>query len=175
MILESLSRHIAKKIKEYDPEGPGSIAVLEYGIGIKMNLYFGILLTVIFGMLFSDLLHSVLALLSFMTIRKYSGGVHLPITICAIVTGLAASLIPLFNLSSSAILVTNIVSVSVMVIFSPNNYEDESHVEFGPWSKFISVIIVSTNFLFESSILAIAFLAQSILVVPIYSQKGGEE
>ncbi|NGM82794.1 accessory regulator AgrB [Paenibacillus sp. 7124] len=173
MILERLSRHIAIKIKKHDPEGPGSLEVLSYGIGIKLNLFFGILLTVLFGLLFSSVLDSILALVSFMVLRKFSGGFHLPITICSLVTGLMASLIPLVRADNQTTAYLTMISLMITLIFAPNNYEELYDVEFDFWSKGISVLIILSNLYFQSAIVAVSFIIQSFLLLPIYPRKGG--
>ncbi|MFD1775918.1 accessory gene regulator B family protein [Paenibacillus rhizophilus] len=173
MILEELSRRIAKKIKKYDPEGPGSLEVLGYGIGIKLNLYSGILLTVLFGLLFSSVLHSLLALASFMVLRKFSGGYHLPITLCSLVTGLTASLVPLISLGQEGTILLTALSLLIALAFAPNNYEELYNVEFDSWSKGISVLIIASNLYFQSAIVAVSFMIQSLLLLPTYPRKGG--
>ncbi|WP_025333525.1 accessory gene regulator B family protein [Paenibacillus sabinae] len=173
MILERLSRHIAIKIKEHDPEGPGSLEVLSYGIGLKLNLFSGILLTVLFGLLFSSVLHSILALVSFMVLRKFSGGFHLPITICSFVTGLVASLIPLVQIDQQTTAYLTMISLMITLIFAPNNYEELYNVEFDSWSKGISVLIILSNLYFQSAVVAVSFIIQSLLLLPIYPRKGG--
>lgn len=175
MILESLSRRIATKIKEADPEGPGSVAVLEYGIGLKLNLYAGVLLTLLFGWIISDMMHSMLALLSFMAYRKFSGGFHLPITVCSLVTGLGAAILPVIPLNQGAVFTLTLLSVFIALAFAPNNYEELYNVKYDSWSKIISVLIVSANFLWGSSILALSFAIQSLLILPVYPRKGGDE
>ncbi|MNB91547.1 accessory protein regulator protein B [compost metagenome] len=175
MILEELSKRIAIRIKKLDPEGPGSVEVLSYGIGLKLNLYFGIISTIVFGLLFSDILHSILALVSFMVLRKFSGGFHLPITVCSIVTGLGAALIPLFTLSHVAILLLTGLSFLIALRYAPNNYEEIYNVKFDAWSKWISLLIISSNLYLNSSILALSFMIQCLLLLPIYPRKGGEQ
>ncbi|OZQ66037.1 hypothetical protein CA600_12310 [Paenibacillus sp. VTT E-133280] len=174
MILEKLSRHIAIKIKSDDPQGPGSVEVLEYGIGIQLNLYFGIISTVIFGYIFSNVLSSMIALLSFMALRKFSGGVHLPITLCSLVTGLAAALIPLAEISQPVQYSIGLISLVIMWMYAPNDYEDINAVGFNEhWSKLTSIAIVIVGLCFSNSIVTISFFVQAILILPIYPRKGG--
>lgn len=175
MILEELSRLIAVKIKKLDPEGPGSLEVLTYGIGLKLNLYTGILLTVLLGALISDVLHSLLALAAFMALRKFSGGFHLPITICTLVTGLGAALIPLIRLNQGQVIILTLLSVLLVLLFAPNNYEDINQVEFNTWSKWISAAIALSNLFIQSSVVASAFILQCLLLLPIYPRKGGDQ
>ncbi len=174
MILEKLSRHIAIKIKLADPEGPGTIEILEYGIGLKLNLYIGFVLTLMFGIIFNDVIDSVIALVAFMTLRKYSGGVHLPITICSVVTALFSSLTPLVELNYITMIMFTMVTLVIVILFAPNNFEDTEIVKFEPFSKVIAAVFVLTNFYFQSSTLALIFFIQAVLILPIYSKKGGE-
>ncbi|EFU40189.1 Accessory protein regulator B [Paenibacillus vortex V453] len=173
MILESLSKCLATQIKEADPEGPGSIEVLTYGIGLKLNLFTCLVLTALFGTILDTLAGSFFALFSFMALRRFSGGVHLPITLCSIVTAMAASIIPLITMSPSAILCVTTISFVLMLIYAPQYYEAVRRSRWEPWYKWIAACIVGSNFVLVSNILALAFCLQAVLIVPLW--KGREE
>lgn len=76
-----------EKIKETDPEGPGSVEIFEWELGIRLNLIATIILTLLFGWLFGHIILSLVSLLTFILIRKASGGIHIKsLTLCAIVS-----------------------------------------------------------------------------------------
>ncbi|MFC7560263.1 hypothetical protein ACFQY3_16875 [Paenibacillus farraposensis] len=52
-----------ERIKRVDPDGPGSVEVLAYAIGIKLNWYSGLILTILFGWLLGDVINALLAFL----------------------------------------------------------------------------------------------------------------
>ncbi|SET49103.1 accessory gene regulator B family protein [Paenibacillus sp. NFR01] len=176
MTLEKLSRHIALKIKQYDPDGPGSVEVLEYGIGLKLNLYAGILLTVLFGVLFSDVLSALLALGAFIALRKFSGGVHLPITVCSIVTGLGAAILPLIGVDGNMRLILDTATIAALLAFAPHHFEVvyRAREENVMLAKLTAIGLVLLNLLWiQSSIISMAFAIQAVLILPIFPKKGG--
>ena len=71
MILERLSRRIALSIKAADPEGPGTVEILEYELGLRLNWYTGLLLTILLGLAFGTFIGALIALFSFVMLRKF--------------------------------------------------------------------------------------------------------
>ncbi|WP_440109410.1 accessory gene regulator B family protein [Paenibacillus sp. QZ-Y1] len=174
MILERLSKRIAIEIKESDPDGPGTVEILEYELGLRLNWYTGLLLTAIFGLLLGDFFGALIALFSFAFIRKFSGGVHLPITICSIVTGLVAALIPLVDLNYETMIILNLLSLMIMLLYAPNEFEYVNPSVWDPWLKWISTALVICSLIVQSPIITISFFIQSLLILPVWAkQKGG--
>lgn len=173
MILERLSRRIAVSIKKSDPEGPGTVEVLEYELGLRLNWYTGLLLTVILGLTFGTTIGALITLFSFVALRKFSGGVHLPITICSIVTGFAAALIPLINLNYESIILLNTVSLVIVLIYAPNDFEYVNSTQWDKWLKWISVALVIVNFIIISPEITLAFFVQAILILPVRTKREG--
>lgn len=172
-MLEKLSRHIASEIKKTDPEGPGSLEVLTYAIGIKLNWYSGLILTILFGWLLGDFLNALLAFFSFVALRKFSGGAHLKsLTVCAVFSAALFSLIPQIPLSNEGVLLLTAVSALIVLMFAPRNLEDVNPSRLDPYLKWISLAVVLINFFIQSPIIALSFAAQAILLLPIW--KGGE-
>jgi accessory gene regulator B len=122
---------------------------------------------------FGTILGALITLFSFVAIRKFSGGVHLPITICSIVTGFAAALIPLINLNYETIILLNIVSLIIMLIYAPNEFEYVNPTQWDKWLKWISVSLVLGNFLIKSSEISLAFFIQAILILPVWTKREG--
>ncbi|MFJ2042274.1 accessory gene regulator B family protein [Paenibacillus taichungensis] len=172
-MLERLSRHIAIKIKEADPEGPGTVAVLEYELGIRLNWYLGLIMSAVFGFVIGTFIGAMVALFSFALLRKFSGGVHLSLTICSFLTGLFAAIIPLFSLSGTMMLVLNIVSLGIVLIFAPNHFEYVNPSRWDPWLKWVSAAIVLSSFLIQSSIITLAFFIQALLILPVWTKQEG--
>ncbi|MDT0123848.1 accessory gene regulator B family protein [Paenibacillus sp. RRE4] len=173
MILERLSRHIAVSIKTADPEGPGTVEVMEYELGLRLNWYSGLLLTITLGLMFGTTLGALITLFSFALLRKFSGGMHLPITICSIVTGFAAALIPLISLNHEVILMLNIVTLIVVSIYAPNEFEYVNPTRWDKWLKWISIALVIVNFIVMSPEITLAFFIQAILILPVWTKYEG--
>lgn len=170
MILERLSKHIAIDIKKSDPDGPGTVEVLEYELGLRLNWYAGLILTVISGLLFGNLIGALIALFSFAFLRKFSGGVHLPITICSVVTGLVAALIPMIDLDAKTMIVLNLVSLFIVLMYAPNEFEYVNPSAWDPWLKWISTAIVVCSLFIQSPIITLAFFIQALLILPVWTK-----
>lgn len=173
MILERLSRRIAISIKKADPDGPGTVEILEYELGLRLNWYTGLIFTVILGWAFGTFFGSLITLFSFVILRKFSGGVHLPITICSIVTGVVASIIPLINLDFVTILLLNIISLIIVLLYAPNEFEYVNPTSWDPWLKWISAALVAMNFVAKSPEITLAFFIQAILILPVWTKHEG--
>ncbi|MGG4499577.1 accessory gene regulator ArgB-like protein [Paenibacillus polymyxa] len=174
-MLERLSRRIALEIKKADPEGPGSVDVLTYIIAIKFNWYSGLILTLLFGWILSDVLNALLAFFSFVVLRKYSGGLHFKsLTVCAVFSAALFASIPLIPLGHDGTLLLTSITALVVLCVAPNNFEDINPSKIDPYLKWISLTIVLTNFVIQSPVIALSFTAQAILLLPLPNLKGGE-
>ncbi|MMZ60081.1 Accessory gene regulator protein B [compost metagenome] len=173
-MLEKLSKRLASEIKRADPEGPGSVEVLTYAIGIKLNWYTGLMLTVLFGWVLGDILNALLAFFSFVALRKFSGGFHFrSLTFCAVFSATLFASIPLIHLGHDGTILLTAISAVIVLYVAPNKSEDRNPSRLDPYLKWISLAIIITNFIFQSSVIALSFAAQAVLLLPIW--KGGEQ
>ncbi len=171
-MLEKLSRRIATSIKRADPDGPGSAEVLTYAIGIKLNWYSGLILTVFFGWILGDVINALLAFCSFVVLRRFSGGFHFrSLTACAIFSAAIFASIPLIHLGHDGALLLTAISAVIVLCVAPRKSEDLNPSKLEPYLKWISLAVVLTNFVFQSPVIALAFAAQAVLLLP---RKGGE-
>lgn len=173
MILERLSRRIALSIKAADPEGPGTVEILEYELGLRLNWYTGLLLTILLGLAFGTFIGALIALFSFVMLRKFSGGAHLPITICSVVTGVVAALIPLIHLNVEAMLFLNVISLIIVLLYAPNEFEYVNPTSWDRWLKWISAGLVVANFAVKSPEITCAFFIQALLILPVWTKREG--
>lgn len=115
--------------------------------------------------LFSDLKGSIIAFVSFAIARKFSGGLHLKsLTACAIISALIFVVIPLIHLSHKSTLIITGITAVVFLLFSPNTLEEVNTSKIEPYLKLISTVIVMTNFIIQSPIIALSFAAQALLL-----------
>ncbi|MGG1673072.1 accessory gene regulator ArgB-like protein [Paenibacillus sp. NRS-1783] len=171
-MLEKLSKRIASEIKKADPEGPGSVEVLTYAIGIKLNWYSGLILTILFGWIVGEVLNSLLAFFSFVVLRKFSGGLHFKsLTVCAIFSAALFATIPLIHLGHDGTMLLTAISAVIVLYVAPRKSMDLNPSRLDPYLKWISLAIVLINFIIQSPVIALSFAAQSILLLP---RKGGE-
>ncbi|MCC3381057.1 accessory gene regulator ArgB-like protein [Paenibacillus farraposensis] len=172
-MLERLSRRIANELKRVDPDGPGSVEVLAYAIGIKLNWYSGLILTILFGWLLGDVINALLAFFSFVVLRKFSGGLHFrSLTVCAIFSAALFAAIPLIHLGHDGMLLLTAISTAIVLCMAPRKSKDLNPSGLDPYLKWISIAIVLTNFIIQSPIIALSFTAQAVLLLP---WKGGEQ
>ncbi|WP_090887483.1 accessory gene regulator ArgB-like protein [Paenibacillus polymyxa] len=172
-MLERLSRRIANELKKADPDGPGSVEVLTYAVGIKLNWYSGLILTVLFGWLLGDVINALLAFFSFVVLRKFSGGFHFrSLTFCAVFSAALFASIPLIHVGHDVTLLLTFITALVVLWVAPNKSADLNPSKLDPYLKWISTAVVLTNFIIQSPVIALSFTAQAILLLP---RKGGEQ
>ncbi|WP_369127925.1 accessory gene regulator B family protein [Paenibacillus aquistagni] len=172
IMIEKLSRHISRDIKKSDPALSVSHEVLEYAIGIRLNFIATIFLTCMFGALTGKFLATITAMTAFIIVRKFSGGYHMKsLTLCAIVSSILFGIIPFIPIHGEYVFYLTFISSLIFLWFSPNIMEDLNPSKWDPYLKPISTMIVMSNFFINSPILALAFFAQAILIIP---WKGGE-
>jgi len=81
---------------------------------------------------------------------------------------------PHIELLRTYVLLLTILTTVIFLVFSPNMDRETTTMnhKYYPAMKIISVTIVLSNFIFLSDVIALAFLLQGILILPIL--KGGE-
>lgn len=173
-VLEALSKHISMRIKQSDPLGPVSLEIMEYQLGIWLNAVFTLMITALFGWWCGMLPESMTALTAFFLVRRYSGGVHLKsISACVLVSACLFVLVPFIPLSTIQTIFVTGITVVLFFIFSPNIFEERNPSALDPYFKTISVLLVSSNFLLQSSEIALICIIQALLLMPFW--KGGEQ
>ncbi|MGG4109064.1 accessory gene regulator B family protein [Paenibacillus lautus] len=167
-MLEQLSRHIATTIKKIDPDGPTSIEVMSYELGIRLNYLATIILTITMGLLTRDLWGSLFALISFVLIRKLSGGFHMKsLTACAIMSALIFSTIPKIDLNTTWIFILTAIQTIIYILHSPNHMIELNPSKSNPFlMKLLSVLVCLINLILQSPILALTLMVQAILILP---------
>lgn len=160
---------IAASIKRANPEGTSSVEVMQYSLGIILNTLFIIVATSVIGVVTGHLAEFMTFLFSFSLLRLFSGGFHLKTArACNIVSVLLSTLIPLFLTFSEQILwIINGISLFIMVMFAPNPDKNAQFTrKMYPVMKLTSILLVSFNFFALSSVIGLAFLVQSLTVIP---------
>lgn len=175
-VLESLSRNIARTLKKNNPDSEVDVEVLEYGIAMTMNQYGVMLITIVIGAIFGQLMESVLALVALATIRSFSGGVHFSsLTVCMIITSLFCVIVPVIPLSNTAVVILTMISTLIVILRAPNWFEEIAVQKDGVICKSMAVLIVSSNLVLQSTILAIVFFVQALTILPKGGVKGEKE
>lgn len=167
--MNSLALKISTAIKKANPEETGSIEVMQYSLNIILNTLLMLVSSAVIGWFINNLTATLLFFVSFSFLRVCSGGFHLrTATACNIVTTLLCVLIPFFlHFSGSKLLLINATSLIIMIFFAPNPDKNaQIPLHWYPGLKAASIAIVSLNFFIGSSVFGLAFLVQSLTVIP---------
>lgn len=174
-MIERLALAIATSMKKVGEEQTPSIEVMKFSLITILHTLFTVVIVFIVSLILGKPLVTMYGMGYFMLLRFFSGGYHIhKSSICTLLSVILMCVAPFVTLEDNYILVANIVSGLVMVIFSPSNIKGFAQIpeKYFPILKVVSVAIVCLNFLFNNSTLAILAIFQSILVV--IKQKGGE-
>jgi len=164
--------HARMKINGVDAP---SVDVIVYALSIVTNTLSIIGISLIAGALTGEFGRTLLLLVMFGSFRYLTGGYHIKSSLwCIIVSSAAMSSIPHIHLPDPWTLVLTSLSIAAVVLFAPSNYDKYARVSerHYPLLKGIACLVVASNFLIVSDILAMAFFVQS-LMLPF--KEGGEE
>ncbi|TPG68750.1 accessory regulator AgrB [Brevibacillus laterosporus] len=170
-MIEKLSEIMSIKIKNTSPERTNSVAVLSYALSILFNFLFICFFLFLIGFWTSSLQGTFIALMSFVMLRFFSGGYHLKsLDQCFIVTTAIIAVIPHLHVNYIVVYLLTAISVILVFFHAPNSTFENLTVPRKVLAlKIVSVLLVSTNFVFGSPIVALSFFIQSLLLIP----KGG--
>ncbi|QUL53005.1 accessory gene regulator B family protein [Paenibacillus tritici] len=167
--MNSLANRIAIAIKNANPEETHSVEVMQYSLGIILNTLLIIVSTGFIGLIFGRFAECITFLLCFCVLRLTSGGFHLKTAMaCNVVTTLLSTLLPsLITFSQSALLIANSISLIIVIIFAPNPDQNARiPASIYPILKLVSIVMISSNFFLQSAVIGLAFLIQSLTVIP---------
>lgn len=168
MIIEDFSKRITKKMKSLNPDNTGTVKDMATGLVIIINGLIIIFIVVITGILSDLLLQSLLAIFSFILLRFFSGGYHVKSSLfCSVISSLILISIPYIQIDNQYLLALTVFTFVIILLFAPSQMEDNVTLAKKYYLKFkmISLLIVSSNFLLQSELLAITFLIQCFLVI----------
>ncbi|MHA6530737.1 accessory gene regulator ArgB-like protein [Paenibacillus sp. BAC0078] len=168
-MMNLLANRIAIAIKNANSEDTHSVEVMQYSLSIILNTCLIIIATAIIGGVTGHFGESLTFLFCFSLLRLASGGFHLKTaTACNIVTILLSTLSPyLIVFLGPWLWILNSISFLIIIAFAPNPDKNARiPLQIYPTLKLISIILVSSNFLIHSSVIGLAFLVQSLTVIP---------
>ena len=160
-MIEYTARKISMKLNSIVPES--NVNIMAYEIGRKLNFYSIIILTAGIGALTNHFLESCLGMIGFAALRKLSGGLHLPLTPCTIVSVSLFTVAPLLPISNRIVVLLTWLTVSLLLVYSKKEIS----------IKIASLLLVIANLFILSPVLAIVFIVQTALI--IQRKEGGEE
>ncbi|WP_088830022.1 accessory gene regulator ArgB-like protein [Paenibacillus tyrfis] len=164
------ARAVSVWIKNANPEKTTSIEIMEYALSILFNTLSIIVITLIMGYIFGKLYETIIVLISFTWLRFFSGGFHIRSSIgCILVSVFICTSLPhLPEFSVSIVTLTNVTSIILLLLFAPNiDQETKLKDVYHPVYKCLAVGLVSINFIYMSSLLAITFFVQCLTIIPL--------
>ncbi|WP_274651701.1 accessory gene regulator B family protein [Paenibacillus humicola] len=172
-MLRKLAGNLHHRMIANGVEAP-SVDIIVYALNIIGNSVSIIALSLIIGAVTGKFTATLLTLVVFAVIRFLTGGYHLKSgSLCIVVSTIAMSAMPHFHFGSVTIYIFTAISLIMVLIFSPANYDKYARIseKYYPLLKLIAALFVASNFLFVSSILAICFIVQAAML-PF--KEGGE-
>lgn len=170
ILIETLSNRWALKLKELNPEETASVEVMSYAFQGILHNGITFLTALLFGLVYGSFWDILLATSALMALRMVSGGFHFKSAlVCFIVSALVFIGIPFVDLKGTEVLIVNIVNLLIVLFFSPSNIA--GHIRYSSEKsvivfKIISVLLVSINFFYLNSIVAVAFFVQACALIP---------
>uniref|UniRef100_UPI00403F44A4 accessory gene regulator B family protein n=1 Tax=Paenibacillus sp. FSL K6-1318 TaxID=2975291 RepID=UPI00403F44A4 len=132
------------------------------------------MLSLFIGLCIGKLKEIITIMISFAILRSTSGGIHLKSgDKCVVVTTVLFTVISLIDLSTVLILLLNSLSILLAFMYAPSRIEEQSKIDpiHYPKLRILSIIIIATNFLFMSSVIAIAFFVQCLTLIKLKEVK----
>lgn len=164
-MIEMLSEKIAASIKKANESETVSTEVMKYALIILFNIFIPIFIVLILSLITGKIAENALAIISFVSLRMASGGYHFKSPVMCMLTTIVVTGIPPY-LPSFDFLTLPLTAVSLIIILllAPANMRGYHSMpeKYYPLLKLISVIIVASNFFFNSDIMALVFTIQGI-------------
>lgn len=173
-MIDRISNTIAMKIKMNYPAA--NIEILKYSLNVIINPLLTIIISILISYFTKDILNVVISMISFAVLRVFSGGIHIKSSeLCIIVSSsLFLGISYTHTYLADYTLFLTMVSTLLVLIFAPSRVKGQTRIpeRFYPLLKIISIGVISINYIFDSSVLALTFFIQSVLLINI--GKGGE-
>jgi accessory gene regulator B len=167
-MIQEISMRLALRLKNAVPDHPRSAEVLKYGISFVINTFSIIALSLIISIFTGRTAEVGAALISYALLRQVSGGLHLKSgMLCIIVSTAGITALSLVQLEQSYLWAVTSVSLVLALIYAPSRIEKQTKIpaRFYPMLKLLSMLIIASNFLFNSSVLAAAFFVQCLTLI----------
>lgn len=167
--MNSLAYKISVAIKRANPEETCSVEIMQYALNIILNTCLTLIFTIGLGSLLHNLTETMIFYISLSVLRVCSGGFHLKTAAaCNIVTALICVLTPyLIDITGASIWIINVLSFIIVFFFAPNPDKNaQIPLRWFPGLKMASIALVGINFVIGSSVIGLAFLVQSLTVIP---------
>ncbi|WP_179032168.1 accessory gene regulator ArgB-like protein [Paenibacillus kribbensis] len=167
-MIETMASKLAKQIKDTVPDHPASVPVLQYALALIINASMIIILTLFASLFTGRMAEAATILITFALLRQISGGIHLKTGMaCVVVTSVAFTFLSCITLDSWWTNLFTGIALMLVLCFAPSRIEKQSRIpaRFYPLLRLLSSILVCTNFVIGSSVVAVAFMVQSLTLI----------
>ncbi|WP_239614962.1 accessory gene regulator B family protein [Cohnella mopanensis] len=168
-MIDSIALKMAEAIKKAEPTKTASIEVMKFSLVVILHTALTVVFIVIIGIITNSLELTMIGLMSFIVLRFFSGGLHLKKAInCSIVSTILISVAPHIPLAPELTIIIIGISLLIALFLAPANIINHARIpkKYFPLLKLISVLLISSNFIFMSSTIAVAHLLQAITLIP---------
>ena len=171
IITEPLTERIANFVFT-NSTTPSSKAVLKYGIAISLNYLMFALAVVAVAWATGEIANGIVVIIAFPFLRYFSGGLHLKSAeLCSVISALIVLPAIYISLHPTMILILTLLSILILLVTAPANVKRSTIApKYYPILKGIAMLIVATNLIFMSPVLAIAFFTQSLTTLGVINK-----
>ncbi|MDP5274375.1 accessory gene regulator B family protein [Chengkuizengella axinellae] len=164
-MIELISLRIARVIHTANVEETEDVETLQYYLSIYLTSVLIVFFTLGIGYITGTFYLTLLGLFSFWLLRKVSGGLHLTsLTGCVFFSTLLLSSLPHLSLGK-IILELNIISLIIVILFSPNFHTISISNKRKKTYKFIAIIIVFVSMLLNIEVITKAIFIQAVTLL----------
>lgn len=169
-MIDSLAGRLAFSIKQANPEKTSSIEVMKFSLILVLNALAIIVFSLIIGWATGKLPETAVTLFSFAALKFVSGGIHLQSSDhCVLWSTVGMTLLPHIPIYEYWVVWMTVISLILIIMFAPANMNKRARIpeKYYPLLKLISLLIVASNFIFDSDILAKVFILQAVMLIPL--------
>lgn len=174
-MIDSFATKVSTRLVEKFPDELPPLGITRYGIKFLISNVMPVIFLVIAGLLMNTLSDIVICYLAFSILRMVSGGYHAknPEMCLVISTVLLISIAKFGHLLSDYLLIMNILSLILVIVFAPSNIENQTKIlqKHFKYLKIISITIILIGFLLDNYSISSSLLIQSLLLARL---RGGE-
>ncbi|TVX91535.1 accessory gene regulator ArgB-like protein [Cohnella terricola] len=167
-MIERVAHKLAVSIKHAAPDHPASIEVLKFPIVAFINAISIVILSIGVALLTNRMTETIIALVGYALLRQVSGGIHIKSgELCILVSVFMITIFSMADFTQPILMILNSISLLLVILFAPSRIENQTRIppKYYPILKIISALMISTNFLFNSSVLSAAYFVQSMTLI----------
>jgi accessory gene regulator B len=173
-MIERTAALLAMKIRAANPSETSSVDVLKYGIAMSLNLLGVIIGSCVIGFITGKVIETLMAFGAFAVLRRFSGGFHAKsLGLCVILSVALFAAIPMVPVNGLAQSTLKAVTLLLIVLLAPANCQENGIPErYVMRFKVIAILLAIGNLFVDSTIIALAFFVQAVLLIDLKRVKG---